>query len=121
MWGQWLNQVRGSRPLVHNMTNLVVNNIVANTMLAIGTSPVMAYAREAVADMAKIAGALALNTGTLDTILVTAMEIAGASANQASVPVIFDPVGVGATPYRTQTALDLTERIRMTVLRGNAG
>ena len=121
MIGQWLNEVRNSRPLVHNMTNLVVNNIVANSLLALGASPVMAYADEEVADMAKMAGALALNMGTLNSALVAAMYIAGISANQASVPIIFDPVGVGATPYRTRVANELVAQLNPTVLRGNAG
>ncbi len=121
MIGQLLNQVRRSRPLVHNMTNLVVNNIVANAVLAIGASPVMAYAHEEVSDMAQISGALALNMGTLNPSLVSAMLVAGKSANEAGVPIVFDPVGVGATPYRTQTAADVASRLHLTVIRGNAG
>ena len=118
---EWLHRVRDSRPLVHNMTNLVVNNIVANALLALGASPVMAYANEEVGDMAAMAGALALNMGTLNPSLVSAMQVAGQSAQQAGVPIVFDPVGVGATKYRTQTANAITSQLQLTVLRGNAG
>ncbi|GGJ11535.1 hydroxyethylthiazole kinase [Alicyclobacillus cellulosilyticus] len=119
--GEWLLKVRGERPLVHNITNLVVTNVAANALLAIGASPVMAYAEEEVADMARLAQALALNMGTLDQRVVAAMRRAGRAANDAGVPVVFDPVGVGATPYRTETARTLCDELRLAVLRGNAG
>ncbi|MCL6598046.1 MAG: hydroxyethylthiazole kinase [Alicyclobacillus macrosporangiidus] len=117
----WLDKVRQERPLVHNITNLVVTNVAANGLLAIGASPVMAYAKQEVADMARIAGALALNMGTLDEDVVEAMRIAGQAANAAGVPVVFDPVGVGATPYRNEVAERLTEELKLAILRGNAG
>ncbi|WAH36151.1 hydroxyethylthiazole kinase [Alicyclobacillus dauci] len=117
----WLERVRADRPLVHNITNLVVNNIAANALLAMGASPVMAYAPEEVGDMARIAQALSLNMGTLTSDIVRSMKIAGKAANDAGVPVIFDPVGVGATPYRTEVAGNIPEDVKLTVLRGNAG
>lgn len=117
----WLTKVRQERPLVHNITNLVVTNIAANALLSIGASPVMAYAKQEVADMARIANGLSLNMGTLDEHVVEAMLIAGQAANQAGVPVVFDPVGVGATPYRNEVADLVTNQLDITVLRGNAG
>lgn len=119
--GQWFNKVRDARPLVHNITNVVVTNVAANALLAIGASPVMAYAHEEVADMARIAHAVALNMGTLTPDVITAMRLAGMSANLHGVPVVFDPVGVGATPYRNEAAFLISSSIRLTVLRGNAG
>ena len=119
--GKWLDAVRAQRPLVHNITNLVVTNLAANGLLAVGASPVMAYAHEEVADMARIAQALALNMGTLNPGVVESMRIAGKAANNAGVPVVFDPVGVGATPYRNQVAAQIAEELNLTVLRGNAG
>ncbi len=119
--GRWLAAVRQYRPLVHNMTNWVVTNAVANALLALGASPVMAYAHEEVQDMARIAGALALNMGTLTPDLVTGMILAGKAAEEAHVPVVFDPVGVGATPYRVQAAEAVVANVRLTVLKGNAG
>lgn len=118
--GAVLEQVRAKNPLVHNITNVVVTNYTANGLLALGASPVMAYAKEEVADMAKIAGALVLNMGTLDETVVQAMHLAGRSANTHQVPVIFDPVGAGATPYRTETARRMMREVRVSVLRGNA-
>ncbi|MBJ8191670.1 hydroxyethylthiazole kinase, partial [Bacillus cereus] len=96
-----LTKVQNSKPLVHNMTNVVVTNFTANGLYAWGAAPVMAYAPEEVADMAKIAGAVVLNIGTLNRELVDAMIIAGQSANAHGVPVLLDPVGAGATSFRT--------------------
>ena len=115
-----LDKVRNTNPLVHNITNVVVTNFTANGLLALGASPVMAYAKEEVADMAKIAGALVLNIGTLSPDEIEAMIIAGKSANQHGVPVVFDPVGAGATPYRTETSRHIVKEIKVSVLRGNA-
>lgn len=117
----WLQKVRANRPLVHNITNVVVTNIAANALLSIGASPVMAYAKQEVADMARIAAGLALNMGTLDDQVVEAMLLAGQSANDAGVPVVFDPVGVGATPYRDAVAKTVLSRLNLAVLRGNQG
>jgi hydroxyethylthiazole kinase len=117
----WLKNVREQNPLVHNITNWVVTNIAANALLSLHASPVMAYAREEVADMARIASGLALNMGTLDASTVESMLLAGKAANEAGVPVVFDPVGVGATPYRNETAKRIASELKLTVLRGNAG
>ncbi|RNB90964.1 hydroxyethylthiazole kinase [Brevibacillus nitrificans] len=118
--GQALEQVRAVNPLIHNITNVVVTNFTANGLLALGASPVMAYAKQEVADMAKIAGALVLNMGTLDDKVVEAMHIAGKSANEHGVPVLFDPVGAGATAYRTETAQELVKSVAVSIVRGNA-
>lgn len=115
-----IEKVRQKNPLVHNITNMVVTNFTANGLLALGASPVMAYALEEVADMAKIADALVLNMGTLTEEVVEAMIIAGKSANEHRVPVVFDPVGVGATPYRTEAAKRILQHVNLSVLRGNA-
>jgi len=119
-WAKLLERVREASPLVHNITNVVVTNFTANGLLALGASPVMAYAKEEVAEMAKLAGALVLNIGTLNATEVEAMLIAGRAANEAGVPVIFDPVGVGATSYRTETARRIVEQIKLAAVRGNA-
>ncbi len=118
--GQALEKVREGNPLIHNITNVVVTNFTANGLLALGASPVMAYAKQEVADMARIAGALVLNMGTLDERIVEAMLIAGKSANDQGVPVLFDPVGAGATPYRTETAQSIVKQVATAIVRGNA-
>jgi hydroxyethylthiazole kinase len=115
-----LAAVREKNPLVHNITNVVVTNFTANGLLALGASPVMAYSKMEVADLAKIAGALVLNIGTLNEMEVEAMLLAGKAANEAGVPVILDPVGAGATPYRTATARQLLEQLTISIIRGNA-
>jgi len=115
-----LEKVREVNPLVHNITNVVVTNFTANGLLALGASPVMANAKEEAADMAKIASSLVLNIGTLNPQTVEAMILAGKEANVHDVPVIFDPVGAGATPYRTETAQRLMNEVKVSVIRGNA-
>ncbi|WP_246078983.1 hydroxyethylthiazole kinase [Paenibacillus piri] len=115
-----LDKVRAASPLVHNITNVVVTNFTANGLLALGASPVMAYAKQEAADMAAIAGALVLNIGTLNETEVEAMMLAGRSANRHGVPVIFDPVGAGATRYRTDTARAILKEVNVSVIRGNA-
>jgi hydroxyethylthiazole kinase len=115
-----LQKVREQNPLVHNITNVVVTNFTANGLLSLGASPVMAYAIEETADMASIAGALVLNIGTLNETEVQSMIIAGKSANRHGVPVIFDPVGAGATNYRTETAKKIIREVNVSAIRGNA-
>lgn len=115
-----LELVRKANPLVHNITNVVVTNFTANGLLALGASPVMAYAKEEVAEMAKIAGALVLNIGTLNSETVESMILAGQAANEAGVPVIFDPVGAGATSFRTETSRRIMKEVEVSIIRGNA-
>lgn len=115
-----VERIRAERPLVHNITNLVVMNLTANALLALGASPVMAHAAEEVAEMAGIAGSLVLNIGTLDRPWVESMRLAAAAAMAKGIPIVLDPVGAGATRFRTETARELLEYFRPAVLRGNA-
>jgi hydroxyethylthiazole kinase len=119
--GTTLRTMRERKPLIHQITNYVVMNETANATLALGALPVMAHAREEMAEMARLAGALVLNIGTLSPHWVEAMLIAGKAANEADVPVVLDPVGVGATTYRTETAKRILAEVDVAVLRGNAG
>ncbi|WP_400163120.1 hydroxyethylthiazole kinase [Brevibacillus sp. TJ4] len=116
-----LEKVREQNPLIHNITNRVVTNFTANGLLALGASPVMAHAKEEVAEMAKLAGAVVLNMGTPDEAEAEAMVIAGQSANQHGVPVLFDPVGAGATSYRLELARRIMREVKVDIVRGNAG
>ena len=95
-------------------------NTTANALLAIGASPVMAHAIEEVRDMVSIASSLVINMGTLSEKWVEAMMIACETAHKKGIPVIFDPVGVGATPYRDQVASCITIQGKPSVIRGNA-
>jgi hydroxyethylthiazole kinase len=119
--GTTLRVLRERRPLVHQITNYVVMNETANATLALGALPVMAHAREEVEEMVALAGALVLNIGTLSPDWVEAMIAAGKTANDAGTPVVLDPVGAGATRYRTDTAKRILSEVDVTVLRGNAG
>jgi hydroxyethylthiazole kinase len=119
--GATLATIRDRRPLVHQITNFVVMNETANATLALGALPVMAHAREEVEEMAGLASALVLNIGTLAPHWVDAMLLAGTTASQRGIPVVLDPVGAGATRYRTETAQRLLEAVDVTVLRGNPG
>ncbi len=119
--GDSLRRLRETKPLVHQITNYVVMNETANATLALGALPVMAHAREEVEEMAAIAGALVLNIGTLSPHWVEAMLLAGRVANERGTPVVLDPVGAGATTYRTETAKRILDELDVTVLRGNAG
>lgn len=115
-----ITKLREKVPLIHNITNVVVTNFTANGLLALGASPVMAYAKEEVADMATVADALVLNIGTLTAENVESMIIAGKAANKVNTPVILDPVGAGATSYRTESVLRIMKEVKVTLLRGNA-
>ncbi|WP_321288743.1 hydroxyethylthiazole kinase [uncultured Sunxiuqinia sp.] len=115
-----LQALKNNTPLVHNITNFVVMNNTANALLAIGASPVMAHAVEEVADMAGIASALVINIGTLNPLWVEGMIKAGMAATEKGIPVVFDPVGVGATPYRNEVAVQIIEQCKPTIIRGNA-
>jgi hydroxyethylthiazole kinase len=119
--GESLALLRERRPLVHQITNYVVMNETANATLALGALPVMAHAPEEVEEMVALAGALVLNIGTLSSHWVEAMLRAGRAANGAGVPVVLDPVGAGATGYRTETARRILDEVDVAVLRGNAG
>ena len=112
--------VRVNAPLVHSITNFVVMNFNANVLLALVASPVMAHAREEVADMANIAGALVLNIGTLEPDWIEAMKIAHTRAHARGIPVVLDPVGAGATPYRNQALSELIANAPPSIIRGNA-
>lgn len=102
-----LKRVRERNPLVHHITNYVTVNDCANACLAVGGSPVMADALEEAADMSGISDALVLNIGTLNADKVKAMILAGKAANKKGIPVIFDPVGCGATSFRNRMAEEL--------------
>ena len=111
--------VRAQAPLVHSITNWVVINFNANVLLAMGASPVMAHACEEVADMANIAQALVLNIGTLTADKVQAMLLAQKQAHSRAIPVVLDPVGAGATPYRNQALSEIIQSGPPGIIRGN--
>jgi hydroxyethylthiazole kinase len=115
-----LKLLREKKPLIHNITNFVVMNTTANTLLACGASPVMAHAQEEVEEMVSFAGALVLNIGTLTPYWIDSMLKAGKRANELKTPIILDPVGSGATKLRTDSAKRIIDELSISVVRGNA-
>ena len=119
--GSTLREIRERKPLVHQITNYVVMNETANATLALGALPVMAHAPQEVEEMIGLASSLVINIGTLSDHWIDAMLLAGKAANARGIPVVLDPVGVGATRYRTDTPRRILDEIDVAVLRGNQG
>ncbi|QJQ94305.1 MULTISPECIES: hydroxyethylthiazole kinase [Halomonadaceae] len=117
--GAHLARLRATAPLIHNITNLVAMNSMANVLLAIGASPAMMHAREEAAEFAARADALTINIGTPSPPWVAAMAEAAEAARAAGKPWVFDPVAVGATGYRRDIAARLLA-LKPSVVRGNA-
>lgn len=114
-----LVRLRERAPLVHNITNYVSMDIVANALLAVGASPLMAHAVDELDEIVGLAGAVVINIGTLDPPWIRAMEHAAVRAATLRKPWVLDPVGAGASGLRTSTSLALARR-RPTVIRANA-
>lgn len=115
-----IENIRKTAPVIHNITNYVVMNSSANVLLAVGASPVMAHAAEEVVDMVNIASSLVINIGTLSREWVKSMFAAAGQASKRGIPIILDPVGAGATGYRTETAREFARTVRPAIIRGNA-
>lgn len=114
-----MDNVRKNVPLVHNITNYVTVNDVANILLACGGSPIMSDEPEDVEDITSVFGGLNINIGTLHQSSIEGMLLAGKKANELGHPVLLDPVGAGASRLRTDTALRIMKEIKLTVIRGN--
>lgn len=119
MFGTCFGNVRTTVPLVHNITNYVTVNDVANVLLACGASPIMSDEPRDVADITAICGGLNINIGTLNERTIEGMFTAGKKANELGHPILLDPVGAGASALRTDTAIRLMEELELTVIRGN--
>lgn len=118
LW-QLRKEVREKRPLVYNITNIVAAPWIANVLLASGASPIMSEGAAEAEDLSRICNALVLNIGTLHTQQISQMQKAGECANRAGIPVVFDPVGAGATAYRNMTSWQLLRDVRIALIRGN--
>lgn len=114
-----MDNVRKNVPLVHNITNYVTVNDVANSLLACGGSPIMSDEPEDVEDITSVCGGLNINIGTLHQSSIEGMLLAGKKANELGHPVLLDPVGAGASRLRTDTTLRIMKEIKLTVIRGN--
>ena len=119
MFQNMLETVRKNHPLVHNITNYVTANDCANMILACGASPIMADDEEEAAEITALCAGLNINIGTLNSRKIASMLMAGKRSNELNHPVVLDPVGVGASNLRTETAIQLLEEVRFSVIRGN--
>ena len=119
MLGECFENVRKNGPLVHNITNYVTVNDVANVLLASGGSPIMSDEPEDVEDITTICGGLNINIGTLNQRTIEGMFRAGRKASELGHTILLDPVGAGASRLRTETAVKLMDEIKFTVIRGN--
>lgn len=119
MLGKTIDNVRKHKPLIHNITNYVTVNDVANVLLACGASPIMADEPEDAAEITTICSGLNINIGTLNKRTIEAMFAAGHRAQQLGHILVLDPVGAGASTLRTETALKLMQELKFDVIRGN--
>lgn len=119
MFKECLENVQKTTPLIHNITNYVTVNDVANAILACGGSPIMSDEPEDVEDITSICGGLNINIGTLNQRSIEGMFRAGRKANELGHIVLLDPVGAGASRLRTSTAAKLIDEIHFDVIRGN--
>ena len=119
MLGTCLQNVREREPLVHNITNYVTVNDVANVILASGASPIMSDEPQDVEEITAICGGLNINIGTLNVRTIEGMLKAGHKANELGHVVLLDPVGAGASSLRTNTAVKLMQELKLNVIRGN--
>ena len=117
--GECLNAVHAATPLVHNITNYVTVNDVANVLLACGGSPIMSDEPKDVYDITSICGGLNINIGTLNERSIEAMMIAGMRAKELGHAILLDPVGAGASFLRTKTAQSIVEEVKPDIIRGN--
>ena len=110
-----------SSMLCHNMTNTVVQHFVANVFLATGSSPILSLNGPEASDLAKLGGALVVNMGTV-TPEVLDVYLAGLKAyNAVGNPIVFDPVGGGATTVRKNAIKTLLAGGSFSVIKGNEG
>jgi len=114
-----LAHIKARSPLVHHITNYVTVNDCANITLAIGASPVMADDIGEVREITAISQALVLNMGTLNERTVASMLVAAKKANELNIPVVFDPVGAGASALRNETLAKILGQAKISIIRGN--
>lgn len=115
------DKMKETRPLVHHITNFVAMPEQAHATLAIGASPVMALYPEESGDMCSIADALLINIGIPSSEIFSAIKKAMEMANKKNIPILLDPVGYGATPYRNYVVDTLLREYKVSVIKGNSG
>lgn len=121
MASEILTLIRREQPVIHLLTNFVTMNAVAQAVRALGARPIMAFAREEAIEVATAARAVVINLGTPTAERVELMRRIGQAANARRIPIVFDPVGVGASAFRTASAWGFLNAVQVSILRGNAG
>ena len=119
MLGNYLDEVRKKAPLIHNITNYVTINDVANMVLACGASPIMSDEPTDIEEITSICQGLNINMGMLNPRKIESMQKAGKKSNELHHKVLLDPVGAGSSSFRTEAALNLIRDIQFDVIRGN--
>ena len=112
-------KVKSKKPLVYSITNYVTVNDVANAILSVGAAPLMADDKAEVAHIASFSSSLVINIGTLNKRVVKSSIIAGKKANEVNIPVVLDPVGVGASSLRNEAVKKLLKKVKFAVIKGN--
>lgn len=115
-----LTRLKNKNPVILNITNFVTMDFIANGLLSLGASPIMSCAEQEAEDLVKISSAVVINIGTLNENFIALCETVCAAANKNNIPIILDPVGVGASQYRTQTCKKLIDNYQFAIIRGNA-
>lgn len=115
-----LPKIKNEKPLILNITNAVTMDFIANGLLSLGASPVMSKAHQEMDDLIQLASAVVINLGTLDEKFIVLCEEVCRIANELKKPIVLDPVGAGASRYRTETNFNLINKYKMAIIRGNA-
>ena len=116
-----LDRLRQQRPLIHCIANQVTAGDCANVVLAAGGSPIMAIAPEEMADLNAASRALVINTGTPEAEKFRVCLQWGQTAAAAGLPIVLDPVGVGASRWRFQSVQAMLHMFTPHILRVNWG
>jgi hydroxyethylthiazole kinase len=113
-------RIKQENPLVLNITNQVTMDFIANGLLSLGASPIMSLSVQEASDLVSLADSVVINSGTLNDEFISLMHAFCKEANTHDKPIIFDPVGAGASHYRTTTCQHILKEYNIAILRGNA-
>lgn len=115
-----LKKIKATNPVILNITNFVTMDFIANGLLSLGASPIMSQAIEEIEALVQLSSCVVINIGTLNAPFLELANAACYFANKAQKPIILDPVGAGATTYRTNSARQLLNDHKIQIIRGNA-
>ena len=115
----FIEKLKSRSPLIHNITNMVTINDVANIELACGARPIMAMAPQEMDEVTGICDGLNLNIGTPSEERFEAMRIAARMAAKKNIPIVLDLVGVGVSRFRMDFVMSLLDEVHVDVIKGN--